>query len=482
VPEYREYERLTTSVINGYILPRVKAYLVQLGSQVGRRGEKLYVMASNGGILEARNAATFPAKTILSGPAGGVNGALLTCATIGIKDFITCDMGGTSTDVALVRNLEPTMVQESAIIGLPLKLPQLDINTVGAGGGSIAWIDAGDILKVGPQSAGASPGPVCYGQGGTEPTVTDANLLMNRLDAKHPLAGRIALDKDLALSAMTALGERLSGIGPYELAEGVIRIAVARMVSAIKQISVSNGYDPRDFTLVPFGGAGPMHAAAIADELEMRSVLIPVSPGNFCAFGSLISDIRRDLVLTRTIQVRNTSFAEIDAIFARLEETGRDALIAEGVPPASIELRRSVGMRYLGQSWELPVDVGSDVRDLAEIEAAFAEVHDRRFGHKADDATEIVNFRVAAIGVVGKPDLPHWTTKGDLAGARTGTREVYFGGRFMETAIYDRARLPVGQTIQGPAIVNEDGATTILPPEWRATVLAHGDLLMERSA
>jgi N-methylhydantoinase A len=484
LPQFREYERFNTTALNTYIGPLISRYLDRLTEGLKSKGYKrsVFVTTSNGGVSTATRARRLPISTVLSGPAGGVAAAVHLGRHVGIRNMITCDMGGTSTDVCLIEDLEVPVTNEQFIGGYANRTPQIAINAVGAGGGSIAWIDAGDILKVGPQSAGASPGPVCYGQGGTEPTVTDANLLMNRLDAKHPLAGRIALDKDLALSAMTALGERLSGIGPYELAEGVIRIAVARMVSAIKQISVSNGYDPRDFTLVPFGGAGPMHAAAIADELEMRSVLIPVSPGNFCAFGSLISDIRRDLVLTRTIQVRNTSFAEIDAIFARLEETGRDALIAEGVPPASIELRRSVGMRYLGQSWELPVDVGSDVRDLAEIEAAFAEVHDRRFGHKADDATEIVNFRVAAIGVVGKPDLPHWTTKGDLAGARTGTREVYFGGRFMETAIYDRARLPVGQTIQGPAIVNEDGATTILPPEWRATVLAHGDLLMERSA
>jgi N-methylhydantoinase A len=253
------------------------------------------------------------------------------------------------------------------------------------------------------------------------------------------------------------------------------------MVSAIKQISVSNGYDPRDFTLVPFGGAGPMHATGIADELEMSRILVPLGPGNFCAFGSIISDIRRDHALTRTIQLRGANWKSIDQIFQKIEVEARAGLEAEGVPGHTIELRRTAGMRYLGQSWELPVDLAPGLSSLAEMEAVFAEVHDRRFGHKTSDATEIVNFRVAAIGRVSKPRLPRWERPGRLSAARIDTRSVYFNDRFMDTAIYDRERVPAGETIAGPAIIEESGATTVLPPGWHGRVLEYGDIALERS-
>jgi N-methylhydantoinase A len=483
LPQFREYERFNTTALNTVIGPLMGGYLGRLQEALQQHGytQPVFITTSNGGVSTASRATRLPISTVLSGPAGGVAAAVHLGRLIGFPDMITCDMGGTSTDVCLIEGLVAPMTNEQVIGGYANRTPQIAINAVGAGGGSIAWLDRGDILKVGPQSAGASPGPACYGQGGTEPTVTDANLLLGRLDGGGKLAGGLALDRALALGAMQALGARI-GLDPYALAEGVLRIAVARMVSAIKQISVSNGYDPRDFALVAFGGAGPMHATAIADELEMQCVLIPVGPGNFCAFGALISDIRADRVLTRTIQLRQSSWADVDAVFARIEAEARAELVAEAVDPAAIVLRRTVGMRYLGQSWELAVDLPDGLDTLAALEAAFAEVHDRRFGHKSGDATEIVSFRAAALGIVPKPSLPHRTAAGGLDTARTGARDVFFAGEVLPTPTYDRERVPVDAVIAGPAIIDEAGATTIVPPEWTARVLAYGDMLLERSA
>lgn len=484
LPQFREYERFNTTALNTFIGPLMSGYLGRLREGLKRKGYErpIFITTSNGGLSTASRAERLPISTVLSGPAGGVAAAVYLGRMVQVDNMITCDMGGTSTDVCLIENLTVPVTDQQFIGGYANRTPQIAINAVGAGGGSIAWLDRGDILKVGPQSAGASPGPACYGQGGTEPTVSDANLLLNRLDENNRLAGQIALDKALSLAALQRLAARLSGIDAYELAEGVIRIAVARMVSAIKQISVSNGYDPRDFTLVAFGGAGPMHAAAIAEELEMRRVLVPVGPGNFCAFGSLISDIRRDYVLTRTLQLRKAAWSELESIFSDIEAKARQALIEEDVPPGTIALRRTVGMRYLGQSWELPVDLPEGISDFKALEAAFSEVHDRRFGHKAEEGTEIISFRLSAIGVVAKPELPRWPAGGTIEAARSGSREVFFGGRFHDTALFQRDKIPAGQSVAGPAIIDESGATTIVPPDWTATVLATGDIMMEHSA
>ncbi|MBL8671427.1 MAG: hydantoinase/oxoprolinase family protein [Alphaproteobacteria bacterium] len=481
--QFREYERFNTTALNAYIGPLMEKYLTGLQQGLAKRGYKrdVFIMTSAGGVSTAQRAKRLPITTVLSGPAGGVAAAVHIGKLVGIENLITCDMGGTSTDVCLIEKLNPPVTNEQVIADYANRTPQIAINAVGAGGGSIAWIDRGDILKVGPQSAGANPGPACYGKGGIEPTVTDANLVLGRLDPKNRLAGRIALDVGLARKAVHAMASRLPGLDDFKAADGILRIAVARMVSAIKQISISNGYDPRDFTLLAFGGAGPMHATAIADELEMRRVLVPLGPGNFCAFGSLISDIRRDHVLTRTLQLRASRWADIDATFKGIEDGARKALAEEGVPPKTIETRRALGMRYLGQSWELPVDVAPGTASIEALDAAFAEVHDRRFGHKAADATEVVSFRVAAIGKVSKPVLKPWRVKGTLADARHGERQVYFDGAFMPTAVYDRDKLPAGAMIAGPAIVEESGATTVVPPGWLGKVLDLGDILLERS-
>jgi len=398
-----------------------------------------------------------------------------------VPNLITYDMGGTSTDVCLIEGLEPTLTTEQHIAGLPNRTPQIEINSIGAGGGSLAWIDAGGALRVGPRSAGADPGPACYGRGGTEVTITDANLVLGRIAADLPLAGEVALDERLARAAIHGLLPRVPGVtSDAELADGIVRIAVARMVSAIKEISIAKGHDPRDFVLLAYGGAGPMHAALIAEEVEIPRVLVPTAPGNFSAFGSLISDLRHDHVRTRLVNTRRGAFAEVQEIFAELEAEARATLEREGIPPDRVELGRALGMRYVGQSWELLVRVPDGADSMTALEEAFHRTHERRYGHATGTAAEIVNFRVTAVGVIAKPSLPRWSVTGHLAEARRAERPVYFEGGFLSVPVYQRDRLPAGGRFAGPAIVEEMGSTTVVPPRWTGTVGAWGELMLER--
>ncbi len=483
LPQFREVERFGTTVLNAYIGPLMSRYLDMLAASLRQRSYRhdLFIMTSNGGVSTADRAKRLPIATVLSGPAGGVAAAVRLGGQRGFDNLITCDMGGTSTDVCLIEQLHIPLTDQQRIGDYANRTPQIAINAVGAGGGSIAWLAPGEILMVGPQSAGADPGPACYRKGGTQPTVTDANLVLNRLSAESALAGgRIALDLALANEAVARLG-RLVGLDVPTLAGGIIRIAVARMVSAIKEISIANGYDPRDFTLLAYGGAGPMHATAIADELDMTRVLVPVGPGNFAAFGSLISDLRRDYARTRTVNLAAADWAELDAVFAAIEAQARRDLLAEGVAPERIVLSRAAGMRYLGQSWELHVELPASIDSVAAMQAAFADVHDRRFGHRSTGSVEIVNFRVVARGEVDKPSLPPWPSGGSVADAVLRPRSVWFDGIWHDTPVYDRARLPAAARFAGPAVIEEGGATTIVPPGWCCTVLEYGELLLERN-
>lgn len=481
LPEMREYDRFNTTALNAYIGPLMARYMDDLQGQFKDRGYQgeIFIMTSNGGLSSVTRAQRLPISTVLSGPAGGVAATVHLGSLTGFQNLITCDMGGTSTDVCLIEDLEIPVTNQQVIGPYVNRTPQIAINAVGAGGGSIAWLDAGDILMVGPQSAGADPGPACYGHGGTEPTVTDANLVLNRLSPGTSLAGRIALDRERAVNALRPIMSRLS-LDELELADGIVRIAIARMVSAIKQISITNGHDPRDFALCAYGGAGPMHAAFIAEELEIDRVIIPLGPGNFAAMGALISDIRQDHVLTRTLQPRRESFEVVESTFLDMEATARQALEHEGVAADAIDIRRSLGMRYLGQSWELEVEVPATIRTHEALEDTFGAVHDRRFGHRSGAPSEIVSFRVAAIGRVNKPELAAWHVHGEPSEAELGQRQVFFDGAFHEVPIYDRARLPLERQITGPAVIEESGATTVLPPRWRARVLGLGDLYLEK--
>ena len=479
-PQFREVERFNTTVLNAYIGPLMARYLDALRTGLARGGydRDVFIMTSNGGVATAAQARRLPAATVLSGPAGGVAASVHLGRLRGFPHLITCDMGGTSTDVCLIEDLRIPVTNEQRIGEYANRTPQIEINAVGAGGGSVAWLDDGDILKVGPRSAGADPGPACYGRGGTEPTVTDANLVLGRLAAGGRLAGQIEMNIDLACAAVDVPGKR-AGLNTRAMAEGIIRIAVANMVSAIKQISIANGHDPRDFVLLPYGGAGPMHAAAIAEELEMTRVLVPVGPGNFAAFGSLISDVRRDHARTRVTNLADADFAFVDETFRDIEDRARAELLTEGVAKDRIILRRSAGMRYVGQSWELLVDLPDSARSTKAMAASFAEVHDRRFGHRGGATVEIVTFRVTAIGVVDNPEPPPWPGGGNAV--LISERDIWFDNRAWTTPVYDRTQLGVGVTLTGPAVIDESGSTTLLPPGWSLRVLAHGELLLEKA-
>jgi N-methylhydantoinase A len=479
LPELREYERFSTAALNAYIGPLVGGYLSRLGGALTERGYagRLFITTSSGGIMTAEVAARFPVHSVLSGPAGGVAAAVHLGRLTGHDNLITYDMGGTSTDVCLVEGLEPTLTTEQHIAGLPNRTPQIEINSIGAGGGSVAWLDAGGALRVGPRSAGADPGPACYGRGGTEPTITDANLVLGRVSAETPLAGEVALVLTRAQQALATLRGRVAGLADEAaLAEGIVRIAVTRMVGAIKEISIAKGHDPRDFTLVAYGGAGPMHAAFIAEELEMTRVVVPPAPGNFSAFGSLISDLRRDYVRTRLMATREADFADVERLFEALEEEARRELVGEGIPPESITTVRALGMRYVGQSWELLVRVPAGAETMGALEAAFHAAHERRYGHSAGPA-EIVNFRLTAIGTVPKPPARRWRS---ATPATPASRVVHFDGTPVLVAVHERVRLAADATVIGPAIVEEMGATTVIPPGWVGAVGAWGELVLQR--
>lgn len=486
LPEMREYERFNTTALNAYIGPLMARYLHSLGGtlrRAGYRGAGVQIMTSSGGIVADTRAARFPVHTVLSGPAGGVAAAIHLGREIGATNLITYDMGGTSTDVCLIEGLNVPMTSEQFIAGLPVRTPQIEINSVGAGGGSIAWIDTGRILKVGPRSAGAAPGPACYGKGGVEPTVTDANLVIGRLAGSVKLGGVVELNETLARDAVARIATAFDGLDAPRAAEGIIRIAVARMVSAIKEISIARGFDPRDFALMAFGGAGPMHAAFIAEELEIDHVIVPLRPGNFCAFGTLISDVRHDHLRTYRAALADTDLAELDRRFAAIEAGALAEMRAESPAAATsdrIDLLRFAGMRYVGQSWDLAVPVPQPLPSLEALAGAFHVVHERRFGYRSADPVEIVSLRVAAIERVTKPKLNAWRGGGTMPQAQRGARDAVFDGRRVVTPIFDRDQLPPGTEMTGPAIVEEMGAVTIVPPGWRLELGGLGELHLKR--
>ncbi len=483
LPEMREYERFSRAALNAYIGPKVGGYLTHLGQALAGRGYagQVFITTSSGGIMSADLAARFPVHTVLSGPAGGVAAAVSLGRLMGCPNLITYDMGGTSTDVCLVEDLEPSLTTEQHIAGLPNRTPQIEINSIGAGGGSIAWLDAAGALRVGPRSAGASPGPACYARGGTEPTITDANMVLQRVAPEVPLGGVVKLDEALARRAIVGLLGEVGGLSDESaLAEGIVRIAVARMVSAIKEISIAKGHDPRDFALLAYGGAGPMHAAFVAEELDISRVIITPAPGNFSAFGALISDLRRDYVRTRLIPTRGGALTEVEYVFDQLEREAKSDLELAGISSERISFSRSLGMRYVGPSWELLVKMPTNADTMAALGAAFQQAHQRRYGHASEGPAEIVNVRLAAIGAIPKPTLSRWTGRGTLTQTRPTTRQVVFGGEHRPTLVYRRDRLPEAASFDGPAIVEEMGATTVIPPGWSASVGTWGELTLTR--
>ena len=478
LPEFREYERTSTVVVNSYVGPVMARYLTQLESVLGRG---LRIMQSSGGSITASLAADQPVRTILSGPAGGVVGAFYTGVQAGYPDIITLDMGGTSTDVSLC----PGRIKETTsanLGGYPVSVPMIEIHTVGAGGGSIARVDAGGALVVGPQSAGADPGPACYGKG-DRITVTDANLTLGRLRSDGFLGGRMTLDQDRSQVLMADLA---SGVGasPTDTALGIIRVVNSNMERAIRAISLERGYDPREFTLVPFGGAGPMHACELAAELGIPRVLVPGHPGILSALGVAIADVVKDYSRTVMLRGEDLDKARLEEEFHGMEQLARAELVEEGLPADAMVARRFLDVRYVGQSFELTVDCPSLTGrgDLTRsIAVEFYEAHLQRFGY-ADRAlpVEVVNLRLKLELEVDKPHLePSADLGNDGSHAAVGNVEVVFAQGPVETTLYDRDRLQTGNRIAGPALLLQLDTTIVVPPGWAGEVDPYGNLLLE---
>ena len=481
-PEFREFERWTTTVLNAYVDKSVSGYLRKLTNTLrdaGYRGE-LFYMTSSGGILTEVTAPEQPVRFLLSGPAAGIRAAVHLSNYGSVNNIITYDMGGTSTDISLIQNLHPIVTHERQYGGTVIKTPQLDIITIGAGGGSIAWVDRDGSLKVGPRSAGALPGPACYGRGGSEPTVTDANLLLGRIDETSVLGGSVQLDKDLAEEAIAALGKDIGIDDPYRVAEGVLKICNNSMAGAARTVSVERGLDPRDFALMPMGGAGPMHAVSVAEELGIDHVLVPANPGNACATGLLSTDLQHDYVRTYVVEMQNADIGKIHGLVKEMEKQGRDQLHGEGLVDERIEIRCSADMRYAGQSFQLEVPITGDC-SLEEMGNTFNDQYENVYGYnRREKPIELVYLRAVAVGIVDKP-IPSAERESTLKGDENEKREIYFDGSFRSCKIYQRTKISVGKEIKGPAVIHEYGSTTVLSPGWQASADKIGNLSLKRA-
>ena len=485
-PEFREFERLSTTVMNASLGPVMRGYIERLGQRLIDLGVRPtpHLTQSNGGVISFEQAARLPVRTVLSGPSTGVVGAREIGRLAGYEDLITFDMGGTSTDVALLTGGECRMTGEAMVHGYPIKAPMLDIHTVGAGGGSIAYVDNG-LLKVGPRSAGAHPGPVCYGFGNEEPTVTDANMVLGLLNPTHLLGGRMPVRRDLAADAVARLGAAL-GLDPLAAARGILAVVTANMVRAIRVISVRRGHDPRDYTLMAFGGAAPLHAARLARELDINRVLIPRDPGILCAMGLLLTDLRSDHALTRPCALDAGAIEPMSEAFRALTGQARIWFDDESIDPANRRLLRTVDMRYAGQNYELAVplpDGDISPASLDGLRAAFVAIHDRLYGFAPEDEPmQLVTFRVEATGVVPKATfVPREMTGSDGAHALIGTRDIHHpdADRTSRCPIYDRDRLRAGDQFSGPAIVEQMDSTCFVPADMTARVDAWLNLILE---
>jgi N-methylhydantoinase A len=460
IPEFREYERMSTTIINAYLMPVIDTYLSTLEKKVSA---PLMIIESSGGIMSSKSAREKPVHTVLSGPAGGVIASHFFGGVLNIVNMITLDMGGTSTDISVIKN-EPIITTEGSIEGYPLKIPMIDIHTIGAGGGSIAWIDEGGALRVGPQSAEADPGPACYNKGGIQPTVTDANLILGRL-GKY-LGEDMNLDLSLAKDSMKNLCKK-TGFTTREVASGIIKVANANMCQGIRVVSVERGHDPRDFVLLAFGGAGPLHACELAHELAIPKVLIPVYPGVFSALGMVVADIKHEFVITK----RMTPEEDTTQIFKELEHKAVTILKREGVPDSNIALQRLIDARYIGQSYELRVPADNAVNN-------FHEAHNTMYGYKDYSApVEFVNFRVVGIGKQKKIQLKK-IDKSISDPPVKEVREIFFD-KMIKTPVYIRENLFWKDYIEGPAIIEEMESTVCIPPGWGCTVDEYGNLLCE---
>jgi N-methylhydantoinase A len=489
-PEFREFERLSTVVLNAYLGPVMRSYIEKLTPRLKGLGMTAapHLTQSNGGVISFAAAAGLPVRTVLSGPSTGVVGAQAIGKLAGYEDLITFDMGGTSTDVALLQGGQCRLTSEAVVHGYPIKAPMLDIHTVGAGGGSIAYVDAGGLLKAGPRSCGAFPGPVCYDQGNTEPATTDANVVLQTLNPTHLLGGRMKIRQDLSKAAIQRVADQL-GLGLMETAQGILSVVTANMARAIRVISVQRGHDPRDFTLMAFGGGGPLHAARLAKELDMKRVLVPRNPGILCAMGLLLTDLRADFAATKLLPLEPGSVGDVAEGFATLTARAEDWFEHEGIAAENRVLTRTADMRYKGQNYELAVALPEGPVTQATLEAlaaGFADLHRQRYGFIAEgEPVQIVTLRLEATGLVQKATLTRHPDAGpDASAARTGERPVWFpeAQDFVATPIYSRDELKPGNRFAGPAIVEQMDTTTVVPPGMTARVDPYLNLILEIAA
>ncbi len=486
-PEFREYERLSTTVLNAYLQPVIDRYLGDFAEGVGEAAPNaaLGINQSSGGLMSVERARHVPIRTALSGPAAGAVGAIHMARLSGMPDVISLDMGGTSADVALIRGYTAGTTFSKWIEGYPARLASLDINAVGAGGGSIAWFDRDGLMKVGPQSAGAQPGPACYGRGGGEATVTDANLVLGRLSPKGLLGGDMALDEGLARKAIAPLAERL-GFSVERTAHGMLGIVVANMVRAIRAVSVERGHDPRGFALLPFGGAGPLHATDVAKSLGITKCLVPFAPGILCAQGLIVSDLRETFVRTAVTPVSDARMKDVGARIGELKSQAETWFDVEHVEQENRSIDIVLDARYVGQNFELAIGLGNaDSRPRAdEIKQRFFAEHERAYGfHNPADRIEIVNFRLIAVGKLRQPAARLGEPRKDGAPAAASHRKVCFSAdAAQDTPVYDRATLMPGDTIAGPAVIEQLDSTTLLFPGDRATVDPYLNLIVEIAA
>jgi N-methylhydantoinase A len=529
--EYREYERTITTLVDASVKPRVARYIhgiatrlqayvadgavsavgadpgaaLPLGADTGAAGAAalaastgtapgavdipFYVMKSNGGVISAAEVVHQPITTVLSGPAAGALGAALVAGAAGYDAILTCDGGGTSTDVSVVLGGQPTLTTEGSIGRFPSKIPMIDIVTVGAGGGSIAWIGPEGTLKVGPRSAGADPGPICYGRGGTEPTVTDAHVALGRIPPRL-LGGEIELDRDAALAAIDELGASL-GLSREDAARGILEISAWNQANAIRQVTVKRGLDVRDFPMAAFGGSGPLLVCRLIDVLDLPAVIVPRDPGNLSAFGLLTVDVKNDYVQTHVVRDTSIDLEPVAAILTTLEDRAADALRREGFDAAEHRFVRTVDLRYDGQAFEVRVDAPAGPVDDAfrvAVVDAFHDEHERLYGYAYRDQAarhpvEWVNLRVTGIGPIARPDLERLAPgDGDTADAEVARRAVAFDGDPVDTVVVDRSKLRAGDVIEGPAIIEEFGSTVPIHPGFTARVDDIANLIVTRAS
>ncbi len=500
-PEEREYERASTTVINALLAPIVRSYLQRLEAAPEKQDAALFIMQSNGGVSSAAQVMARPATIIESGPASGVIGAAFLGKRLGIERLLSFDMGGTTAKAGTILDGVPQVVGEFEAAGrthsgravrgsgYPVRFPFIDLAEISAGGGTIAWIDGAGAVRVGPQSAGADPGPVCYGKGNQQPTVTDANLALGRLNPEQLAGGAVALNRELAEEALARMAERVPGFDSTRLAAGIIRLINTDMAKVLRIVSLERGHDPRRFTLVAFGGAGPLHACALANELAIPRILIPPHPGLFSAWGLLVAEHTHTELRSILAPVSACGADQLERLFRELEEKGRQALTREQTPGSQVTFRRALDMRYLGQSFDLnlPVPGALDAQRFVQMQEAFHRLHEQTYGYAARaNEIELVTARLEAVAPLARPAFPEYPLAAaqPAADAQVAERPVFLDelGAFRSTPIYQRERLLPGNVVQGPAIIEQYDATTMLPPGWKAQVDSLTNLVLERKA